>query len=97
MCGGRGGTSGSVIASITAGPPGGQGVVPGLADRVGRGDPDPLEPDQLGVAGVGEVGQGLGDREPGVTGHHALLPRDLVEIVVVEDEHDQLRLGQRSW
>ena len=36
---------------------GAQGLVPRRTDRVGRIDAQPFQPQHLGIAGVGEVGQ----------------------------------------
>lgn len=74
-------------------PIGREGGVPGRADRVGIVDPDALEPDQLCIARVREVRNVLGGGIAGVALHHPLLPRHLVEVVVVEDEHDQPWVG----
>src|SRR3954469_20027618 len=65
-------------------------LVPGVTDLVRRVDPDPLRAEQLGVARVRELRQELRRVEPRVAGHHALLPRDLVEVAVVQHGHDGL-------
>ena len=90
MWGGSGGTSGSVIASITTGPPAASASSHAGPDRVRGIDADALESHQLGVAGVGKVRQVLGYLKLGIAGHHPLLPGHLVEIVVVQYEHHQL-------
>ena len=90
MCGGSGGTSGSVITSSSGGPAGRQRLVPGRPDVLGPVDPDAVQAEQPRVVGVGEVGQHLRGVELGVAGHHALLPGDLVEVVVVQHADDEL-------
>ena len=59
MCGGSGGTSGSVIASITTGRSAASASVPGAGDLVGVIDADPVQADQLGLLGVVNVGDVL--------------------------------------
>src|SRR5437763_486686 len=68
---------------------GGDGAVPRRPDVVGRLDADPLEAAHAGEPGVVEVGDVLGRLELRVALHGAHLPCDLVEVVVVEDEHDE--------
>ena len=67
-----------------------QRLVPGVGHPVGRLHPDPLQAQQLGIAGEREVGQHLRGVQLRVARQHALLPGDLVEVVVVEDQHHQL-------
>ncbi len=55
MCGGSGGTSGSVLTSSTHRPVGGERLVPGRAEPVGIVDIDALEADQLGELVIGHV------------------------------------------
>ena len=74
-------------------PVGGERLLPGAGELLGVVDADAAQADQLGVAGVGEVGQLLGGLVARVALHRALLPRDLVEIVVVQHEHDQPRVA----
>ena len=82
--GGSSGTSGSTTASMTHRPVGGQRRVPGRVDVVGSVDPDAAQAEQLGVAGVGEVGQRLAGVEARVALHLALLPGHLGEVAVVQ-------------
>src|SRR3712207_8522874 len=56
--------------------------------------PDPLEAEELRVAGEREVGQDLRGLDLRVALHHALLPGDLVEVAVVEDEDDEARRSE---
>ena len=88
-----GGISGSVMASITAGPPAASASSHAGPTASGVVDTDALQTEHLGVPGVREVRQVLGDLELRITGHDALLPRDLVEVVVVEHEHHELGIG----
>ena len=74
-------------------PVGGQGPLPGRRDLVRRIDADALEAEQLGVARVREVGDDLGGEQLGIARQHALLPGDLVEVLVVEHEQDEARVA----
>ncbi len=74
------------------GPVGAQCLVPRLADRLGRIDPDAAQADQLRVAGVGEVRKALRALEFGITRLGALLPGHLVQVAVVQHHHDQPRV-----
>ena len=78
------------------GPVGGERLLPRGAHPVAVVAEDPFEAAELGVGGVVEVGQPLRARELRVALHHALLPRDLVQVVVVEDADDEPLVGQRS-
>ena len=53
----------------------------------------PFEAEQLGEARVGEVGELLRGLELRVALQRALLPGDLVQVAVVEHEHDEPRVG----
>ena len=70
----------------------GQRPVPGRADILGPVDHDPGQPEQLGVTGVGDVGQILGRCKSWLARHRALLPGHVTKVAVVENEHDQPRI-----
>ena len=89
MCGGSGGTSGIGDRLEHDRPVGGERLVPGRPDLVGVVDADALQPDQLGVARVGEVGDVLRGVVARVALHRPLLPGHLVQVVVVQHEHDR--------
>src|SRR5205085_8953446 len=63
--------------------------LPGLADLVRAVAVDPREAAELGELVVREVRNPLRRRELRVAREHALLPRDLVEVLVVEDAEDE--------
>jgi len=67
-----------------------QRLVPGVGDPVRRLDSDAAQPEQLRVPREREVGQHLRGLELGIACQHPLLPRDLVQVAVVQYEHDQL-------
>ena len=71
------------------GPAGRQRAVPAVADRGRIFGADSGQTQHLGPARIGGVGKVLRGDELGVSRHRALLPGDLVEVAVVEHEHDQ--------
>ena len=80
MCGGSGGTSGSVTASITNGRSAENASSQAASIASGRLDADAVEADQLREVGVAHVGDLLRRRVLRVALHRALLPRDLVQV-----------------
>ena len=67
----------------------GQRAIPRRPDLLGAVDPNSLQTEKLCISRVVEVGQVLRPFELGVARHRALLPGDLVQVAVVEHEHDQ--------
>src|SRR5213079_2705478 len=67
----------------------GQRFVPSSSYPVGIIDKDALQPDQLGISVIRKIGNALGRFSLARTQFDSLLPGDLIEIAVVEDENDQ--------
>ena len=70
-----------------------EGLIPRRADLFRPRNTDPLEAAALRKFRIREIGKVLGGFEFCVAGHDALLPGDHVEVVVVEDQADQARVG----
>jgi len=89
MCGGSGGHLGIGHRLVDHRSVGGERLIPGGSDLLGAVDADPDEAQHLRVAGIREVREVLGPLELRIALHRALLPGHLVEVAVVEREHDQ--------
>ena len=81
MCGGSGGTSGSVLASSTTGRSAASASSQAARELIRIVDKDALEPEQLGVLRVAHVGQVLRRLEFRIAGLRAHLPGHLVQIL----------------
>ena len=88
MCGGSGGTSGSVFTSSTTGRSAASASSHAAPSRFGIIDVDALETDQLGELVIRDVRNLLRGVELRIALHDALLPGHLVQILVVEDADD---------
>ena len=88
--------TGSVIASSTTGRSAARARVHASADVVGGVDADAPQADHFGVVGVGEVGDVLRRVEARVALHRPLFPGHLIQVAVVEHEHDQTWIAPTS-
>ncbi|MGT2437511.1 hypothetical protein ACU4GH_18625 [Bradyrhizobium betae] len=77
ICGGSGGTSGSVFTSSTTGISHPSACSQAEASRFGTVDEDAPQAYQLGEAGIGDVGNALRGLEFGIAVDDALLPGHL--------------------
>ena len=91
ICGGSGGTSGSVLTSSTTGRSDASASSQAAASWSGIVDEDAAQPDQLGEAMIRHVGDLLRGVEFRVALHHPLLPGDLVQVLVVEHADHPVR------
>jgi len=94
MCGGNGGTSGSVLTSSTTGRSAANASSHDDPSASGSVDENPFQSDQLGESMVRDIRDILGGVELGITLHDALFPGDLVEILIVEHAHDPAVIAQ---
>src|SRR3982751_3951867 len=65
-----------------------QCALPRARDLIRSFDANAVESEQAGVIGVSEIGDRLGRRVSRVALHHALLPGDVAQISIVQDQHD---------
>src|SRR3954470_10056387 len=70
-----------------------QRFVPSSPDFVRIIDKDALQSNQLGISMIRKIGNALGGFGLARTQFDSLLPGDLIEIAVVEDENDQSWVG----